>query len=272
MVHVAKTAGTEINGEMAAHYERVCGNKGYSYDFHAYNKRVQAIVKEIQEEKKEGTTAVTTIMPNSSKEKFKYSSFASPEQWQSQGAVFHGDRGVYAMEEMIEIGFSDCDWITHEKNAQQWIQIADSLDVGLELHVPCRDELNHLMSMYNFQGKTFDCNAPNLKTHIRDSIPGIMARKRFSLPLLSHPNITLKCFDPVPPTRYRNYMGTILQRKRVESNYVPRASNKPRDTSSECIWEQSEEFQNHVRDLVRDVFIMHSFCHTCMGTVDELPI
>jgi hypothetical protein len=27
-LHFAKTAGTEINGELAAHYERVCGHKG----------------------------------------------------------------------------------------------------------------------------------------------------------------------------------------------------------------------------------------------------
>lgn len=27
-VHMAKTAGTEINGELAAHFERVCGHKG----------------------------------------------------------------------------------------------------------------------------------------------------------------------------------------------------------------------------------------------------
>ena len=27
-VHIAKTAGTEINGELAAHFERVCGHKG----------------------------------------------------------------------------------------------------------------------------------------------------------------------------------------------------------------------------------------------------
>lgn len=27
-IHIAKTAGTEINGELAAHYERICGHKG----------------------------------------------------------------------------------------------------------------------------------------------------------------------------------------------------------------------------------------------------
>ena len=31
-VHIAKTAGTTVNGELAMHYERVCGHKGYSYD------------------------------------------------------------------------------------------------------------------------------------------------------------------------------------------------------------------------------------------------
>ena len=38
-VHMAKTAGTEINGELAMHFERVCGNKGYSYD--AVNSQAQ---------------------------------------------------------------------------------------------------------------------------------------------------------------------------------------------------------------------------------------
>ena len=33
-VHMAKTAGSEINGELAAHYERVCGHKGYVASFH----------------------------------------------------------------------------------------------------------------------------------------------------------------------------------------------------------------------------------------------
>ena len=31
-VHMAKTAGTEINGMLSMRYERICGTKGYSYD------------------------------------------------------------------------------------------------------------------------------------------------------------------------------------------------------------------------------------------------
>lgn len=38
-VHMPKTAGTTLNGEMAARYERVCGHKGYSYDFYHTNNR-----------------------------------------------------------------------------------------------------------------------------------------------------------------------------------------------------------------------------------------
>ena len=35
-VHMAKTAGSEINGELAAHYERVCGHKGYVPHTHTH--------------------------------------------------------------------------------------------------------------------------------------------------------------------------------------------------------------------------------------------
>ena len=31
-VHMAKTSGTTLNGNLSMHFERVCGHKGYSYD------------------------------------------------------------------------------------------------------------------------------------------------------------------------------------------------------------------------------------------------
>ena len=31
-VHMAKTGGSFVNGALALNYERVCGEKGYSYD------------------------------------------------------------------------------------------------------------------------------------------------------------------------------------------------------------------------------------------------
>lgn len=41
-IHMPKTAGSTLNGEMAARFERVCGNKGYSYDFYNNNNRTSA--------------------------------------------------------------------------------------------------------------------------------------------------------------------------------------------------------------------------------------
>ena len=45
----AKVAGTEINGELASHYERVCGNKGNSYDVYQLNQRAKAWLEKAQE-------------------------------------------------------------------------------------------------------------------------------------------------------------------------------------------------------------------------------
>ena len=41
-VHMAKTAGTSLNGLLASRYERVCGHKGYSYDSYGANLRMAA--------------------------------------------------------------------------------------------------------------------------------------------------------------------------------------------------------------------------------------
>ena len=37
LLHMAKTAGTTINGQLANQFERVCGNKGWSYDAYQAN-------------------------------------------------------------------------------------------------------------------------------------------------------------------------------------------------------------------------------------------
>ncbi len=41
-VHMAKTMGTTINGNLSMHYERICGHKGYSYDAYNTNEMVRS--------------------------------------------------------------------------------------------------------------------------------------------------------------------------------------------------------------------------------------
>ena len=253
-VHVAKTAGTQLNGLLASKYERVCGNKGYSYDFKAHNDIVKAVATEMN----------VSQVGNGGK--------SQELMWKQHGENLHPDRGIYELEEMQEIGWEDCDYITHEAKVPTWTAIADSLHVPLELHVSCRDPLEHIMSLFNFLGKKLDCTNPNLVGQVKKYVPSSTVQARLNQQLGSHPNITLKCFDAIPPTKYANYMGTILQKRRVEADYVPRSSNKSRNKTEECIWTQPEHVREKLRRQLKDVFFYTAFCDKCMGTEDELPV
>ena len=78
-LHIPKTGGTTLNGLMAAKYERVCGNKGYSHD--AYQANIRAF-----EEGKERSTG-----KGSSGNAWNYNS--------------------------KNLGFEDCDYSISAKNA-----------------------------------------------------------------------------------------------------------------------------------------------------------
>ena len=76
-VHMAKTAGTSINGIAANKFERVCGHKGYSYD--AFHDNVKAA------------------------------------NIAARGGIPHPDgRSRVVATTMDEIGYEDCDWISNE--------------------------------------------------------------------------------------------------------------------------------------------------------------
>lgn len=246
LAHIAKTAGTEINGELANHFERVCGNKGYSYDAYTTNER------------------------------FRRSNANSTKG--SQGDVFDNmlnpggngfNRGSLPQWFMREIGFEDCDYVALEtQSPKDWKYVAQRWP--LELHVPCRDSLDHLMSQCNIKRFKFDCEASNLPAQIKKCFR--FNRGRFGDYMVKSPNITLKCFNPIPVQPYVEYMGSILQRKRVESTYVHRDTNLPRDKDSECVWKKDAEFQDHLRKIMKKLFAYYNFCGHCMGSDNELAL
>ena len=121
-VHMAKTGGTSLNGLMASRFERVCGIKGYSYDSYRANLRMAA------------GKVIDSI------------SLAHPG--------WHRERVPH--EVMDEIGFEDCDFISNEVPWSWWPRFED-WPLPLELHVPCRDPLDHLMSQCNYRRSTFNC-------------------------------------------------------------------------------------------------------------------
>jgi hypothetical protein len=209
-VHVAKTAGTDINGELALHFERVCGHKGYSYDAYQFNERVNA----------SGNSSVY-----------------APKDVISQLCKNDYNRGRVPKGLMSEIGFEDCDYISLEGSWKTW-KIFKELP-SLELHVPCRDPLSHLMSQCNFREIRFNCTTDDLPYEIESCI---VADKRFSRDLEKEKNINLKCFNPIPVEPYLEYMSERLQRKRIDSSvYVHRDTNMPRNNKYlECIWNEPD--------------------------------
>ena len=246
-IHLAKTAGTELNGYMASKFERVCGHKGYTYDYYQYNDRVNRTGRTEVNHWSGGKDSLSTGDPNS-----------------GQGY----NRGRIAPKFMTEIGFEDCDWISHEADKRFWVKnFKDKKRWPLEFHVPCREPFELLMSQCNYMERQFDCSSTNLKMEITKCLPG-RGQIRYS-PIL-HTLGDVKCFDPIPVEKYVDYMGNILQPRRLEVPHVHRSSNQRRNRDVECIWKDEN---THVAKQVMDILMKdpyYSFCMNCTGTTNDL--
>ena len=216
-VHVAKTGGTTLNGNLSMHFERVCGHKGYSYSAYQTNLR----------------RGKPRIPPP----------------------------------EMQKIGFEDCDWISQESGWSFWKQFK-FWDRPMELHLPCRDPIDHLLSLCNYRGMQINC-ADNL---FKEAQKCLAYMDRFSMNLKSIPNIHLKCFDWRAGFNgmYSALIGNVLQRRKKEAEYVVWATNRPRNKKSECILNANQTVQEQVRTFLRGKHDYYQFCHLCMGSKDDL--
>jgi len=251
LLHMFKTAGTEINGELAMHYERVCGNKGYSYDAYQANRRTE------EARTKENCTAVQGCVRDSMTKLYD---------------TEKRNRGRIDPKLMTEIGFEDCDYVAIEVKHTFWE--SQFLPVGgpatkKELHIPCRkDPVDHLMSMANHLQKKFLCSTKNLKAETKRLIS---TWGRFHQSLLQlGPNMTVKCFNPIPIEPYLEYMSNKLQRRKIESAYIHRESNKQkRNKENECVW-KNEVVRNMVEKILVEEDSYFSYCKTCLGSKNDL--
>jgi len=241
-VHMPKTAGTTLNGNLSLHFERVCGHKGYSYDAYQVNKR--------------------------SKKK-------SGNQGDSIGNSFDGySRARVPGSILEEIGYEDCDWISVEDSWTFWKQF-ESWDLPLELHVPCRPSIDHLLSQCNHhedQGnvkrRTFFCEGDVAN----ETSKCLIGMDRFSSKLLSLRNVNVKCFDWQFGFngQYSEFITRKgLQKKRRTAEFHVRSTNEPRRKYEECLWGNSSN-----RKLVEAYLISnyeyYKFCDKCMGSKDDL--
>jgi len=261
LLHMAKTGGTTINGELAMRYERVCGNKGFSHDFNVIN----AFLKE----KRDARDARIALTQERGR-RVLYNNDARRKVNRKGQNIFNHGHFVPAV--MVEVGFQDCDYVANEIGAKFWAHAFGEWHRPLELHVPCRDPVDLLLSMCNYQKVEFTC-----KSNFKEEVDLCFGKEnqRFDTELLTHPNIHLKCFrSPHSLAKYLDYMGERLEKKEVTDEYVPRDSNNPRKRNEECLWQQDYSYRMElVRYLRKNTVYMKKyfqFCEECLKSEDNL--
>lgn len=231
-IHIAKTAGTTLNGNLSLLFQHICGHKGYSYD---------SLQRNIRYTQKKGDSI--------SKHDPSFSRSRVPPTL------------------MEEIGFEDCDWISHEVEWTFWRRFI-SWNVSMHLHVPCRDAVDHLMSQCNHFNIEFNC-FNDFKVEVKKCIT---AMDRFSLQLLNlHKNIHVKCFDytTIFTDEYYSFMRKYLQPKKWTAKYSGYKTNKERNVKNECVWKDIK-LQKKIKDYLFDQYDYYKFCNECLGTKNDL--
>lgn len=184
---------------------------------------------------------------------------------------------------MNAIGFDDCDYVSNEVPHRWWVNTFGDHkfhDIQMELHVPCRDPIDHLMSQCNYEelntGKFIKqdlaCDAASDEEYfksVRDCFVHI--NERFSNDLLNH--FDVKCYDFKQQfTGYITYMDSYLESRRYETDqYVQRETNSPRDKDSECIWKRPDLLEKTRNYLINNVDY-YGFCNKCLGSEDEIAV
>ncbi|CAM9310720.1 unnamed protein product, partial [Ectocarpus fasciculatus] len=247
-LHMAKVAGTNLNGELTMRFERVCGNKGYSYDAIRHNVAVG----------RNESKAAKLFLPNDI-----YSAMFSKY-----------NRGRVPDIATVEIGYQNCDYISEELKYKRWLELAELFGrygKPLELHVPCREPIDHLMSLCNYFQQKFKCS---LTGHsLKHEVEKFLAySNRFSPVLQNVTNLSLKCFDnDVTFSKYIPYISPKLQPRKITTKYVSRETNAPRQKDKECIWrEENKAVREKVKSILLKASPYHSYCDACIGSRDDL--
>jgi len=272
-LHFPKTGGTNLNGLMASKYDNVCGNKGYSYDAYQFNKRGKQ-----NNITTPGCNHDTITMANKAL-------ITKKRKCDDNGVVDKSytkrDRGRVNKIVMDDIGYENCDYISNESEWTFWFDLIENMqfaqrNLTLELHVPCREPIDHLMSIANHIGRKFKCHELENKEKLKKSVKVAYAQtfdKRFSNELNQTSHLQLKCFNIFPFKSYIEHMGQHLQPRRIPvDEYWPRDTNKPRNKAKECIWSQTDEYKQKVLEILISQSPYFKFYHNCMGSKNELQL
>mmetsp|Transcript_29636 Transcript_29636/g.71311 ORF Transcript_29636/g.71311 Transcript_29636/m.71311 type:complete len:311 (-) Transcript_29636:807-1739(-) len=230
-VHIAKTAGTSINGRLAGKYERICGHKGYSYDYYQYNER----------EKKKGS------------------------------AVRPSGRGKVRNTTMYQIGYEDCDWISIEGHWHDFDRIRDyPLEFHIPCREPIShllSECNHLGLEFNCESSSQDdliaqIEACDLGTGIRFSSK--LAEYSAERPLKCFDPFPIDRY-----MSYMG--NILQSRRFPVKDDAKRITNLKRNKTLECLWQpEYAKVKATVTRYLFQMYEYYRFCDSCIGTSNDL--
>lgn len=232
-IHVAKTGGTVLNEMLANEYERVCGHKGYSFDFYQANIRSRGFnyPGEVRD----------YIHKTFRKGRNKWSRLRVP---------------ISIMEER---GYEDCDWLSNEISMEWWQKFKNWTD-PLVFHLPCRDPIDHFMSQANYRNIKINCSKFDF-----NNVEKIMVfpnRFQASLSLSIAP---VRCIHFEKQfSEYPKLLG--LQKKKIVGKLHALKTNKDRKRHDECIW-GNITLQQQLRDYLVQNYDYYNFCLTCADWV-----
>lgn len=238
-IHIAKTGGTYVNEVLANAYQGVCGNKGSSLYYYRLNELI-----------------VANNTPNLSDARKEFFSVA-PNNF---------------------IGFEECDYITMEDSFHFWNSTfprGKLHGTPIELHVPCRRTIDHILSSCSWMSVSLDCNTS------QNELFEIVEKKCLVHGDRYHHNLRqdfdVKCFDNDKTSEYVQYMSRRLQPRRFESKpfVYYRGRWGDRDKDSECIWSRPDLLQEMARHFLSGQMLSHhyyQYCNECLGSENDLAL
>ena len=184
-----------------------------------------------------------------------------------------------------------CDYFSAEVVYSFWIK--QNWTRPLELHIPCKDPIQLLMSNCYWPPKNnvgFDCSPTSVTPEAlgRQIDNCIKERLRFNVNLYEKApsrNITIKCFDYKKGfNEYIEYMGQHLERNPTIENLVKFKKYKKvtkrvkvrrpnsysgRNKTAECIWNDSDLLQR-VKTYLFEKYSYFPFCAECLHSSHDL--
>jgi len=253
-VHVAKTAGSSLVDLLVSKYDGVCSNKMSS---RMVNNNQRFIGNRCKKEIKDSRGLTR------SRHLWRYPADGNGCDWHNKCA-WNDHR---------------CDYVSSEGDATFWTDVNWSRP--MELHVPCKDEINILMSncFFHHDKTGFDCSPGNTtKKELTSQIEACFGgnsriTRRFNKKLVEDAeksnDITLKCFDnTITFDAYQDYMDERLHHRGIVAE-VKTCRPRLRNKETECIWKHPKLIKRAIK-IMRKNYYYFDYCKQCLGSSDDI--